>query len=279
MIYASDLDRTLIFSKRFIENNPTDTKLVCVEKSKSESYMATSVLESLKRINDSEHTHFVPVTARSLREYKRISLSGILPEYAITSNGGIILHNGIEVDKWKEYIESHINQIELRTLAYKVGKLKNIYREPKIIDNVYITIRTHDYEKLKVELDELMVKYKDYKILVGGDKVSIIPNILGKDKALRWLKDNLGESEIIASGDSDFDVPMLNIADIAIIPSHRSIRDTRNITTSFIEVTGGVESPLKTVKIVEENMGGHYGFSKGQLRKDEPAKLCDRHQR
>ena len=53
------------------------------------------------------HSYFIPVTTRTIEQFQRITLfqNEIIPEYAITSNGGNILHNGKQDVTWNKEIK------------------------------------------------------------------------------------------------------------------------------------------------------------------------------
>ena len=93
LIYATDLDRTLIFSKRFISENKSNTDKTVVERRENGdviSYMSNDVMVQLKEIDNNDSLTIVPVTTRSIKEYNRIELP-IVPKYAILDTGGTIL--------------------------------------------------------------------------------------------------------------------------------------------------------------------------------------------
>ena len=57
------------------------------------------------------HSHFIPVTTRTIEQFQRISLfqDEIIPEYAITSNGGNILHNGKQDGTWNRIVKERLS--------------------------------------------------------------------------------------------------------------------------------------------------------------------------
>lgn len=251
MIYASDLDRTLIYSQLFLDMHPTSAKLELADESKVNSYISKDVAINLQRITKLPGITFIPVTTRSVKEYKRIKIQGLNPEYAITSNGGTILHNGEILPEWKRYTDDNIDRNELDEIRKRFNSLESLSNyEARIIDDVYVFSKSKDRDKTKIELAQLRKEYPHYKFYLDKHKVYAINNHIGKDIALTWLKQYLNEDKIVASGDSSFDVPMLSIADTAIVPSHKSIKP-EEINFSYIEVTGEVLSPLETFRILE----------------------------
>lgn len=59
------------------------------------------------------HSYFIPVTTRTIEQFQRITLfqNEIIPEYAITSNGGNILHNGKQDVTWNKEIKKNFSRM------------------------------------------------------------------------------------------------------------------------------------------------------------------------
>ena len=102
-IFATDLDRSLMFSSKFLEEG---MKSVCIEtlEGKEISYMLEESLNLLDKVKGTSGLGFIPVTTRSVEQYKRVSSIQDC-EYAITTNGGVILHKGKKYDKWEKHIK------------------------------------------------------------------------------------------------------------------------------------------------------------------------------
>lgn len=253
MIYASDLDRTLIYSERFLtEEHPTTFETILVDEARLNSYMDKDVLTKLISIVNNPNIRFIPITTRSFNGYSRINIPGITPEYAVTSNGGLVLHNGKVIPEWEEYINKNVDKQELECMLQDVNKLPGINYESKLIDDSFIFSKSNEPEITAQAIKGLLDKYTGYKFFSHRDKIYIMPDAVSKDKALLWLKRYLGENYIVSSGDSQFDMPMLSVADLAVIPEYNSIDDkSKQKLKSFILVDGGVRSPLKTFEIIE----------------------------
>ena len=258
MIYASDLDRTLIFSQKFLDMHPSDSHLILADESKINSYIGLNELDLLKAINRSNKVRFIPVTSRSIEEYKRtIFYREIKPEWAITTCGGTILHYGNAYSSWDKYIEGKIGGIDLEGVRIKFNSLKCVDYDSKIIDSRYVFTKISNRELAKKEIQELQSENKNYTFILDKHKLYGVPNCLGKDKALMWLRSLLGEKEIVSSGDSDFDVPMLSISDICFIPTHHSIKniqDKMKELKSVVMVDGGVESASATLSYIRSRI-------------------------
>ena len=252
VIYATDLDRTLIFSKRFInENCINDRKYTLVETidTKEISYMSNKVIEALLSLNTNNNVMIVPVTTRSIEEYNRIKLP-INPEYTILSCGGTILKNGETIKEYEEYINSNIKRIEMMSLAMDLEDLKSVNRDSKFIDNKYVFTKTDNPEYFDLEIEALNYKYPNFIITRQKFKVYAVPSCFNKGVALRWLQNYLGINKIVASGDSELDLPMLAIANYAVIPDHGELIKNGYVKDGRI-VSDDINSPLHTIKLVE----------------------------
>lgn len=253
IIYASDLDRTLIFSGRFLEENPSKCEKLVAE-AKGErviSYVSKRVRSELKEVSNMDGIYFMPVTTRSLEEYQRVSL-GFIPRFAITSNGALILRDG-EVDKeWSDFVKSHINMAEMLQLRYDIMDIMNsVDYDVKIIDGSYLFFKTCNEALYDAEEMELAERYKGYVFTRQRNKCYAIPKHFSKAIALRWLWHKLGKPYIIASGDSQLDLPMLALANEAIIPDHGALYKEKYVLDGRI-ISGGIESPLKNIERVKE---------------------------
>ena len=211
--------------------------------------MSDKVSDKLIELN--EKVQFVPVTSRSLEEYTRVNL-GVKPEYAIVSNGGILLRNG-EVDKdWEDYVKSHINYQEAMNLMAELeDETESIETNIKVIDNVYLFCKTTQHKMFDQEVLYFMSKYTDWEFTRQENKVYIIPKVFSKQVALRYLWHRLDRPYIVASGDGLLDLGMLTLANKAIVPSHSELISGRYIT-SCDTAKGGIISPLYTMEKVEE---------------------------
>lgn len=215
-IFVSDLDNTLIYSYK--KNIGLDKILVESKDGKELSFMSKYSHDYLKKIY--YKSGFIPLTTRSLDQYRRISFfEGCIPAYALVSNGGILLKNGLIVNEW--YSESLLMFQNVKDEINK-GKIllsndNNIYFEIKIIDGLFLFTKSSNVNETKEKLiKEIDIEIVD--IYENGDKIYIFPKKINKGNALRRLRKLFMQKEIICAGDSIMDVPMLLESDIAIYP-------------------------------------------------------------
>ena len=222
VIYASDLDNTLIFSEEFAQKNNSETENEIVDTYKTgHSVMSKAVRNKLRSLTENKSLQFVPVTTRDDKQYKRVNL-GVKPEYAIVANGGIILHNGEPIEEWTDYVMSKFNYLEAMQI------LSDLDTEFESIENYAKVVNGRQ-----------------------GKKGYAFPKHFSKQIALRWLWNILEKPYIVASGDSELDIPMLAIANRAIVPKHSSLFKDGYIESCTV-ANGGINSPLETMEFVEK---------------------------
>jgi len=231
ILFASDLDNTLIYSYK-----KAGYGSICVEtkEGKELSFMTPSAYSALQHLVDM--VLFVPVTTRSVEQYKRIKLlnSGY-PEYALASNGGILLVKNNIDKKWQKESLQMIEDSMIE-LTRGINILKNdpdVLIEVKLIDGIFVYTKTknviNSILKLKEQLDLSKVTISN-----NGEKIYIIPNCINKGSAIKRLGNVVDITYIICAGDSLLDAPMLQIADISVVPDIKIMQGTINNSTNFI---------------------------------------------
>lgn len=258
ILYATDLDRTLIYSGRFIKEFPTDSKIKVVEKLKDKeiSYMSEEVIEGLEKLRSEQDLKIVVATTRSCEEYLRINLP-IVPDYAIIDNGGTILDKDEKpLDEWDKYIQSQLNMHEATSLILDIeDELESVDYRVKMIDNRYLFFKTKDPELYDDEIASLIDKYNNWTFTRQRNKCYAIPNHFSKQIALRYLWHETNQPCIVASGDSELDLPMLTLADYAVIPKHGDLIQCGYVKSGRV-AEGGINSPLYTFDIIEKLLRG-----------------------
>lgn len=252
ILYASDLDRTIIYSKKFIDeyNTGLEAKPVEYKEDKVVSYIDSDVYDELHKIVKNESISFVPVTSRSSEEYHRIDL-GFTPEYAIIANGGVILHNGEVLDEWNKYVKSKIKHMEILDMLNLFMMEFSSVNSVRAVDGCYIFCKTSDPLNFDMEVHELQDMIpKNWHITRQNNKVYVIPDHISKQIALRWLWHKLKQPYIVASGDGLLDLGMLSLANKAIIPSHGIILEEH--VESATVADGGIKSPLFTFNVLKD---------------------------
>lgn len=252
MLYATDLDRTLIFSKKFKET--CGEKVVCVEKKKGEeiSYMTARAVRLLNECK-AQGVKIVPTTTRSLEQYKRVSIIQD-SEYAITTNGGIILRNGKEDAEWTSYIASSIRKTEgFLDIPKRIAQISGcIETELTLVDGVfyYTKVKAGCKERVREFLDTALNK-NDWNYTIQGKKVYIIPKVVTKENALTYVERQEGKILDVVSGDGKLDEGMLKKGRLCIIPEGSEVLGYIGEEREYEKVAAGLEGTVEMLEKVK----------------------------
>ena len=260
MIYATDLDRTIIFSNKFVDN--CKEKVICVEEyeNKPISYMTSTSLNKLEELKTKANLKIIPVTTRSVAQFKRVQPVQDC-EYAITSNGGTILHNGKVFIPWYNYIQRVLKgyKTELKYMSNLLKTYSFYCEKPlKVVDNMFFFMKLKDddikNQELLEILDEVLDKSK-WSFTLQGLKLYVIPKEISKEKALLYLKKYLDEDKLVVSGDGKLDIGFLCIGDIRIIPEDSEVlRYLPHKSFAYKSVPKGLNGTIDLFDIIENTL-------------------------
>lgn len=255
VILFSDLDRTIIHSSKFLKESLNPEIVEFNKDKKPISYMEKEALLLLNEL--SNNLLFIPVTTRSLEQYKRIDLK-IKPLYSITSNGGIILKNNEPLKSWDDFIKNNIsnkNYIEIKNKLKSINKY--LTRELTFIDNVFFFSKINDNNlfELNYELDNILKCY-DWTYTIQGNKIYIMPKFISKENAINYILQNelSRDNFIITAGDGklDYNFVFLPDSNLSIVPLNSElynlIKDGDFKFNSFKYNTCGTLDMLKYIK-------------------------------
>lgn len=209
-IIFADLDGTLIFSAA--KRLPGD--IVCEYKDGAEiSCITQKQSEKLPELD------IIPVTTRSIEQYRRINIPGFQQEYALTDNGGTLLINGIPDPQWTE--DSLAAAAECSSQLEECRRImeRDIHRnfEIRLVDGMFLFTKSAQPEISLTNLKE--AAGDSIRCYRTGQKLYALPAKLCKGAAAKRLAERIPhDGRIICAGDSLMDVPLLNIADIAVFP-------------------------------------------------------------
>lgn len=235
-ILFSDLDQTLIYSPRQINkyDDQFENKVIMeMYEGKPLSYMTFTALTKLVRI--SEELNFVPVTTRTLEQFKRVKLTpSVTVDYGITTNGAkIVDFEGNEDISWTNktmsLIESnsaHPDKVQeelLKLLAEASDEVKNWVKLIRPADGFFSYIVTYpDVEQPAefVKLLETKAAEWNYAMSFQSSKIYFVPRDLTKQRAAQEVFERLEGTTSFAAGDSFLDVGLMQFATDAIRPNH-----------------------------------------------------------
>ncbi|MCI1960065.1 MAG: HAD hydrolase family protein [Clostridia bacterium] len=216
--FLSDLDNTLIYShKRDIGEKKITAEIY---NEKIVSYMTEKTYTLLDKARN--EVCFIPVSTRSVQQYNRITFNkSWSPKTAVVSNGGTLLVDGKEDKVWKNESLKLISECmpELEKASKLLEKDLNRTLDVRLVDGLFVFTKSSDSEKTMKILAENIDK-SIVNIFTNGIKIYAVPKILNKGTAVERIKERFGFEEVIAAGDSDFDIPMLNNADMSFYPSN-----------------------------------------------------------
>lgn len=225
-IFASDLDNTLIYSyKHDIGDKKRNVELY---QSREISYITARTYTLLSEA--SKKALFVPVTTRSVEQYKRIDFGiGNIP-YALTCNGGVLLVNGEKDLPWYDESLKLVKPCgdELRKGMSILEEDPDRSFEIRLIEDLFVFTKSRMPDKtLDILRNRLDLRLTD--VFSNGEKIYILPKSLDKGSAIRRFRKLMGADLLISAGDSEFDISLLENADIGMIPADFSRElDSRN---------------------------------------------------
>ncbi|WP_068498230.1 HAD family hydrolase [Paenibacillus kribbensis] len=251
MIYASDLDQTLIYSKRSLGVPLESAGLLPAEHidGATAAFISAQALQLLKTLP--ENIMFIPVTTRTMAQYRRITVfqTELVPAYAVTSNGGNIIVGG-EVDReWNRRIHEQVRREgahaeEARQVFGQVLHEDWVISESYCDELFYAFVIERDRMPLEQVLEKARImREMGWEVSIQGRKVYLVPAAVNKQAAVEHIRHLTDGGPVVASGDSLLDRCLLDYADYAIAPRHgelyrEQLRDELEVNYRFTELSG-----------------------------------------
>ncbi|GIE78720.1 hypothetical protein Aph02nite_46700 [Actinoplanes philippinensis] len=234
-LVACDLDRTLIYSAAALGLTGPDHEappLVVAEvhEGRPISYLtrrAAGLIEDLAGA-----APLVPVTTRTLGQYRRIRLSDRPPRYAVAANGGHLLVDGRPDPGWHRRVAGRVRR-ECATLDTVSGHLARA-ADPAWLLRAHVAddlfwYAVIDRPRLPAgHLAELAAWCADrgWTVSVQGRKLYCVPGPITKWAAVAEIRRRLDCGPVFAAGDSRLDEELLSRADTGIRPAHGELHDS-----------------------------------------------------
>ncbi len=214
-ILCTDLDNTIIYSyKHDIGNEKMNVELY---KEREISFITKQTFELLKKVK--EEFLVIPTSTRTIEQYERINLKIGTFKYALVCNGSVLLVDGKKDKDWYEEslrLAKPSNLEVKKALEYLENDKRRTF-ELRYIEDLFIFTKCYKSEtvvnELRKHLDKSLVNVFNNK-----EKVYVLPTLLSKGKAIERLKKHLKVEFIIAAGDSEFDISMVEAADVGLVP-------------------------------------------------------------
>ncbi|WP_270165723.1 HAD family hydrolase [Paenibacillus sp. SYP-B4298] len=229
MIFASDLDRTLLYSLHALGGSLPSYPVIVAEQAEGRaiSYISRTTAELLRDL-ERQAIVFIPVTTRTIAQYSRIQFfaTEMVPKYAIVSNGGNVLIEGTPRQEWTEHIHqqlancapaAEVDNLFERSFASPDWTVKRTHS-----DELFYTVQLVR-ERLPDGLDrELQTALQplNWTVSLQGRKLYLVPSCVNKGAALRYIKTLTSRPRVAAAGDSLLDESLLAEASFALVPRH-----------------------------------------------------------
>ena len=228
-LIASDLDRTLIYSASALQLPSVDEQspnLVSVEiyEGKPLSFMTLAASRRLTEIACA--ATFIPITTRTMAQYRRVRFPGVQPAFAITSNGGNILVGGVPDAGWHRSTAAAIDECgaslaEVRA-ELRMRSQDNWAIKRRVGDELfcYLVVDPLELPDDFIESWSSWCSERGWRVSVQGRKIYAIPSPLTKERAMLAVANRIGARRTLAAGDGALDSGFLAAADAGIRPPH-----------------------------------------------------------
>lgn len=240
--FISDLDHTLIYSKRNI--NIDKNYATCVEyiNDKSITYMTTSAYKKFSSLLKDDTFLFIPCTLRDYSQIMRISfIQKYLPKYMICDNGARIYVNGIEDTVYRKTIEEIIDIKQLLKMKNNIEKIIEGY--VKFDNDSFLTCIFENNEIAKKQLSAVLeeVNLEKFTYDLQNRKLYIIPKGLDKAVAVKYLIDNYQLFNIVTSGDGKVDEQFTKLGQKILLPNNAVFHHLGEHRMNYDDILGGEE--------------------------------------
>lgn len=250
-----DLDRTVIYSRRALLLPGPDheaPRLTAVEVLHGDpiSFVTERTGTLLPRL--AAATTLVPTTTRTPKQLGRVDLPGIgrAPRWAIASNGGHLLVDGVPDEDWNRTVKRSLDGCaEVEEVRDHVqGRRGDFVEKLRTASDLFVYCVV-DRAELPVNWVAELTHWcaeRGWGVSVQGRKVYCVPRPLTKSSAAREVMRRTGADHLVAAGDSLLDSELLAGADRAVRPTQGELADEQWTTpglhiTSAPGVLGGEE--------------------------------------
>lgn len=237
VLVASDLDRTLIYSKAALGLTMPDAqapRLLCVEvfEGRPQSFMTETAAGLFGGLIADPSVVFVPTTTRTRKQYERIHFPGAPAKYAICANGGQLLVDGVPDQDWRRRVADRLER-ECAPLA-EVHDHLVAAADPQWLRAAWVAEELFSYlvvERTLVPADWVKAltawaEERGWAVSFQGGKIYAVPRPLTKSAAMREVARRVGATSTLAAGDSLLDADLLLAADAAWRPGHGELADS-----------------------------------------------------
>ncbi|EWG09678.1 HAD family hydrolase [Cytobacillus firmus] len=237
-MFASDLDRTLIYSSKALADfGQSGEGLIGVERKDGReiAFMTNEAERFLKEI--SAQMLFVPVTTRTYEQYKRIFIfQDVLNiPYTVTSNGANIHYHGKPLEEWSGIVRKRL-KAECALLEEMMDRSQSLELNGKIkiAENLFFYYILE--EKLTAEAKKAIADLAEslgWRISHQGRKLYFMPNPICKGEAVKFIQKREDINMVLGAGDSMLDHDFLKYCDYAYVPRHGELAAEKSISSPY----------------------------------------------
>lgn len=229
ILFASDLDQTLIYSRRTMGSGVSEEELREAERidGKPHSFMTSKSQSALWNLDSS--VCFLPVTTRTQAQYERVT--GIYqgnerPRFAIVANGAVILENGEPIKEWSDDIRKRC--VSRKTIIQELKpEIERYFTEDWVVSVreaddwfVYMILDRERFPEENMEFYQRTFREIGWSLSLQGRKLYFMPESITKAAAMEYVKKRIDASYVVAAGDSLLDMCLLENADLGLLPAH-----------------------------------------------------------
>ncbi len=216
-LFLCDLDNTIMHSYKHRQADD-----ICMEwiNDKVQGFMSKRTIELFDKMVNSDIC-FVPITTRSIHQYHRLELpNNYIPSYAITTNGAFLFCDGKNDENWSNHFEADADKYKDELIElHRITSADDRYIRSRLVDDRYLFIYCKNDDEIDACVQEYKESHPDLSIVPSNKKIYFFPPSINKGTAAETLKSKLEPQLVISAGDSEIDIPMLNVADIVIVPN------------------------------------------------------------
>jgi hypothetical protein len=242
-VVCLDLDRTTIYSAAALDLPGPDheaPRLLCVEVYRGAplSFMTEAGVAAFEQLG--AVATVVPTTTRTPEQLARVHLPGPPARYAVASNGGHLLVDGVPDPEWTAAVRARLagcapaDEIGAHLRAVSGEFVLNLRLASEMF--AYAVV---DRAALPVAWVPELAAWcapRGWAVSLQGRKVYAVPRPLTKSAAAAEVLARTGGGPLLAAGDSLLDADLLRAADIAVRPAHGELAET-GFTLPHLHVT------------------------------------------
>ncbi|CEG21704.1 haloacid dehalogenase-like hydrolase [Planococcus massiliensis] len=267
-LFASDLDQTLIYSKRSMGKQAVESDLREVERYEGnpQSFMTATGQRMLHEL--AEELCFLPVTTRTQSQYERVTgiyKGDAAPKFAVISNGAVILEDGEPIKEWSDHIRKQC--VSKKTIVEELmPKIDQHFSEEWVLrvreaDGwfVYLIIDREKFPSEKLAFYTKTFREIGWSMSLQGRKLYFMPESITKAGAMEYVKERIGADYVVAAGDSLLDLDLLESADLGLLAAHGEAVRSRIPVSAHIETTEkrGIEAGEEILFRVQQEILQH----------------------